>query len=170
MTPCNDSHENNSSEPSGRTLRHAFGNTDRTHEPKRNSLSKSAWNSLPFYLISRPQTGRWEAAATSLRLHALCYSKDAFSWCLTQLRKRTVAKDIPHLDQSLLEDPLDKRILLAVKRQMLAALLQVPFTARIVHSPPRTRERLPCSSWARGCRHCKNMVKPLMFEHVRMAF
>ena len=26
MTPCNDSHENNSSEPSGRTLRHAFGN------------------------------------------------------------------------------------------------------------------------------------------------
>ena len=25
MTPCNDSHENNSSEPSGRTLRHAFG-------------------------------------------------------------------------------------------------------------------------------------------------
>ena len=24
MTPCNDSHENNSSEPSGRTLRHAF--------------------------------------------------------------------------------------------------------------------------------------------------
>ena len=27
MTPCNDSHENNSSEPSGRTLRHAFGKT-----------------------------------------------------------------------------------------------------------------------------------------------
>ena len=26
MTPCNDSHEKNSSEPSGRTLRHAFGN------------------------------------------------------------------------------------------------------------------------------------------------
>ena len=25
MTPCNDSHENNSSEPSGRTRRHAFG-------------------------------------------------------------------------------------------------------------------------------------------------
>ena len=27
MTPCNDSHENNSSEPSGRTLHHAFGKT-----------------------------------------------------------------------------------------------------------------------------------------------
>ena len=27
MTPCNDSHEKNSSEPSGRTLRHAFGKT-----------------------------------------------------------------------------------------------------------------------------------------------
>ena len=26
MTPCNDSHENNSSEPSERALRHAFGN------------------------------------------------------------------------------------------------------------------------------------------------
>ena len=34
MTPCNDSHENNSSEPSGRTLRHAFGKKG-THQSRK---------------------------------------------------------------------------------------------------------------------------------------
>ena len=35
MTPCNDSHENNSSEPSGRTLRHAFGKKGKNSEGER---------------------------------------------------------------------------------------------------------------------------------------
>ena len=46
MTPCNDSHENNSSEPSGKTLRHAFGKKtkDIYLVPEDNKLSELFFN------------------------------------------------------------------------------------------------------------------------------
>ena len=40
MTPCNDSHENNSSEPSGRTLRHAFGKKKKKQKTRRRTKTK----------------------------------------------------------------------------------------------------------------------------------
>ena len=50
MTPCNDSHENNSSEPSGRTLRHAFGKNSR------NKTKQSKIKSRPVLFLDRRAT------------------------------------------------------------------------------------------------------------------
>ena len=90
MTPCNDSHENNSSEPSGRTLRHAFGKKKQEKKQKRNShqlssLSEQNQTQAPLFGcvcflgeayppatdMSRPGGARSQAPAKSTRLSRL---------------------------------------------------------------------------------------------------